>query len=102
MTPGATGYFTAAAEGSKSEFTMVEKCVNPECLALFRYLRKGRVFATEAEGDSRTEGKARPRKFHYIWLCDSCCRKMTVVVERGQGLKLVPLVAASMAAKAAS
>jgi hypothetical protein len=81
---------------------MVEKCVNPECSASFRYLRKGRVFAIGVEDDSRTELKARPRKFHYVWLCDSCCRKMTVVVERGQGIKVVPLVAASMTAKAAS
>jgi hypothetical protein len=81
---------------------MVEKCVNPECSASFRYLREGRVFVTEVEGDSRTEGKARPGQFRYVWLCNSCCRKMTVVVEKGQGIKVVPLVAVSITAKAAS
>lgn len=81
---------------------MVEKCVNPECSASFRYLREGRVFVTEVEGDARTEGKARPGRFGYVWLCKSCCREMTVVVEKGQGMKVVPLVAASIAAKAAS
>jgi hypothetical protein len=77
---------------------VVEKCVNPECSASFRYLREGRVFVTEVEGDSRT----RPGRFGYVWLCKSCCREMTVVVEKGQGMKVVPLVAASIAAKAAS
>jgi hypothetical protein len=81
---------------------MVEKCVNPACSALFRYLRDGRVFVTEVEGDSHTKGHARPRQFRYVWLCNSCCRTMTVVVEKGQGIKIVPRVASSIAVKAAS
>lgn len=81
---------------------MIEKCFNPECSSSFRYLREGRVFVTEAESGARAGGKAHPGKFGYVWLCKSCCRKMTVVVEKDQGVRIVPLVAASFSTKAAS
>jgi hypothetical protein len=66
---------------------MVENCINPACSASFRYLREGRVFVTEVEGDSRTKSNAHPRQLRYVWLCNSCCRRMTVIVEKGQESK---------------
>jgi len=72
---------------------MVENCINPACSSSFRYLREGRVFVTEVEGDSRTKSNAHPRQLRYVWLCNSCCRRMTVIVEKGQGIKVVPRAA---------
>jgi hypothetical protein len=77
---------------------MVDKCANPACAALFRTLRDGRVFVKELETDSLTGGNGLRRKLHYFWLCNTCCRTMTVVAEKGQGIKIVPLSGAATAA----
>jgi hypothetical protein len=70
---------------------MVTKCANPACSAPFHSLRQGRVFVMEVEGAPQSGGSGRSRQPHYFWLCHSCCRTMTVIAEKGQGIKVAPM-----------
>jgi hypothetical protein len=81
--------------------TMVNNCANPTCSASFRNLRDGRVFVIEAKADSRG-GDGHSRQLRYFWLCNACCRTMTVVVEKRGGIKIEPLPASAAATPAAS
>jgi len=81
---------------------MVDKCANPTCSAIFRSLRDGRVFVKEVDGDSRGDGRGHSHEVHYLWLCNSCCRTMTVIAEKGMGIKVVPLPASATTVRAAS
>lgn len=81
---------------------MVNKCANSACSAVFRSLRDGRVFVTEVDGDPRGDGRGHSRKLQYFWLCNSCCRTMTVIAEKGMGVRVVPLPARRTAFRAAS
>jgi len=80
---------------------MVEKCANTACSASFRRLREGRVFVMEVDTDS-TGVDRRVRLVRYFWLCNSCCRTMTVVAKKSEGIEVVPLPLSATAARAAS
>jgi hypothetical protein len=60
---------------------MLRKCANPECSVPFRYLHEGKLFVLEIAGQRR--------KLDCHWLCDSCCRTLTVTSGSGQGITLV-------------
>jgi len=77
---------------------MIEKCANSACCAIFRRLRDGRVFIREIEADPTSDAKRQPRQIHYYWLCNSCCRRMTVIVEKEKGIRVVPLPTPARAA----
>ena len=79
---------------------MVQKCANPTCSSPFRSLRKGRVFVKEVEGNP--DGSGRFRHLEYFWLCDSCCRSMTVIAEKGKGVRVAPLPALGISGQIAS
>jgi hypothetical protein len=81
---------------------MVEKCANPACTATFRSLRDGRVFVTEFDADYRSGASGRVRQRQYFWLCNSCSRTMTVIVEKGKRVLVVPQPGTATAARAAS
>ena len=83
---------------------MVHKCANAACSASFHTLRDGRVFVKEVENDARSSGNGLCRQLRYFWLCGVCCRTLTVIVEKGQAVKIVPLYGPgpSDAAQAAS
>lgn len=50
---------------------MLSKCANPACSnSSFRYLREGKLFVNESR---------KSRKLEYYWLCNECCRKMTLI-----------------------
>lgn len=71
---------------------MLDKCANPTCSARFRKLREGRVFVIEVGADSETNRAGRVCQQRYFWLCDSCCRTMTVIAEKdGARIQVVPL-----------
>jgi hypothetical protein len=79
---------TAASGGSfrwkispKGE-SMLSKCANPACSAPFRYLHEGRLFVTEIESEDR--------RLDCYWLCETCCRTLTVRVETGNGIMVKP------------
>ena len=80
---------------------MVQKCANPECSASFRSLRDGRVFVKPAGAGYPIEGRRRPRQHRYFWLCNSCCRTMTVLAENGE-IKVVHRVPSPCATLAPS
>jgi hypothetical protein len=81
---------------------MLDKCANPTCSATFRRLRDGRVFVAEVPVGSPSDGKGLSRRLHYFWLCHSCCRTMTITTEKGMGVRVVPLPATAISARAAS
>lgn len=70
---------------------MLDKCLNPTCSAKFRTLRDGRVFVKEIDCVPEGDGNARAHKLAYFWLCNSCCRTLTVIVQKGNGVRTVPL-----------
>ena len=80
---------------------MLDKCANPPCFATFRNLRDGRVFVTEVELDYQRGAGGRVRQLQYLWLCNSCCRTMTVASGRGKRIQVVPLSAPATAARGA-
>jgi hypothetical protein len=75
---------------------MVQKCANPACSSPFRNLRKGRVFVKEVESNPEGSNKSRSRHLEYFWLCDACCRSMTVIAEKGNGVRIAPLPASAI------
>jgi len=59
---------------------MVAKCTNPACPARFRYLSQGKLFWLEVDYG----------KYEYFWLCADCASKMSLKVEWGKGVIVVP------------
>ena len=88
---------------------MLSKCANPGCSNLFRYLHEGRLFRMETEiqreGSSsltcRPDGKKSIRRMEFFWLCDNCASTMTLVYEKGVGVRARPLVAPKYRSSAA-
>lgn len=81
---------------------MLGKCANPACSAKFLRLREGRLFVTGVEGEHQSSDWGPAPKREYFWLCNSCCRTMTVAVERGKRPQVVPLHESATAARASS
>ena len=79
---------------------MVSKCANPNCAATFRYFHVGKLFRLEVDCglDRRRslgseETMKRPlRRIEFYWLCEECAQKMTIVFEKGTGVKACPNV----------
>jgi len=69
---------------------MVDKCANPACCATFHRFGEGRLFIKEVEGAPRN-GREHSRQLYCCWLCDSCCRTMTIIIETGKEIKVAPL-----------
>jgi hypothetical protein len=81
---------------------MVDKCANPACSATFRRLRDGRLFVTEVEADYQSSASRSAHQRQYFWLCNSCCRIMTVIAEKGKRVQVVALPVTAIAARAVS
>ena len=81
---------------------MLDKCSNPACSASFRSLRDGKLFVTEVEADYHSSVSGHQRLRQYFWLCNSCCRSMTITVDKRTGAHVVPLPESAIAAQAAS
>ncbi len=64
---------------------MVSKCANPDCSAIFRYLREGRLFNFEVtkSNPSRVVGVHIARSYEHFWLCPACSVNMTLVKDNG-------------------
>ena len=65
--------------------TMLGKCANPACLALFRKLGNGKLFAFESlmnaksAEDTPNSGSAKPsRTPAFFWLCETCSLSFTL------------------------
>ncbi len=77
---------------------MMSKCANPSCSSVFRYLRDGKLFqipsgasvrsaATDATGPSKATGRD-----EFFWLCGTCSRDLTIVVDPATGVRTAPRV----------
>lgn len=69
---------------------MVSRCANPSCDAHFKYLREGRLFEFRASNFTQLLA-AGTGAIEFWWLCPRCCMSMTLVKDRAQGVKLIPL-----------
>lgn len=76
---------------------MVSKCANPECTTPFRYFHEGRLFRLDIENgyEQRRElgdgiAKKPLRHLEFYWLCESCSKKMTLAIEKGEGVRVRP------------
>jgi hypothetical protein len=73
---------------------MVSKCANPACSERFLYLHRGKLFHLNPTPEiEAADGDSLPALYERFWLCDQCCRKMTVVWG-GTNARVVPLPAA--------
>jgi len=70
---------------------MVSKCANPACSERFLYLHQGKLFhLTPTPEVEAAEGESSSALYERFWLCDQCCKKMTLVWG-GTTAKLAPL-----------
>ena len=76
---------------------MVSKCANPRCSERFLYLHQGKIFQLTPTPDVEAVGGGfSPSLCERFWLCDKCCKEMTLVWG-GTEPKLVPLPAEPVA-----
>ena len=70
---------------------MVSKCANPACFERFLYLHQGKIFHLTPTPELEVVGEGfAPSLYERFWLCDKCCRQMTLVWG-GTAARLVPL-----------
>lgn len=70
---------------------MLSKCANPECSAVLRYLRQGKIFYLAPTPDVQLAmGMQCPMLRERFWLCDRCSKEMTVAWS-GTEAEVVPL-----------
>ncbi len=69
---------------------MVNNCANPHCNKPLHYLRDGRIFVFDVQGDGIEGDGKRSRHMEHYWLCGDC--SPTLVLERHvtEGIKIVP------------
>ena len=74
------------------EFFMVNNCANPKCAKPLHYLREGRVFVFDVQGDrsGKTNGGKTIHHLEHYWLCGECSRLFMVEYESEKGVRLVP------------
>jgi hypothetical protein len=62
---------------------MLSKCANAACMARFHYLHEGRIFNLETGTASSESTRPPTRRIEHFWLCQSCARTLTLVLENG-------------------
>jgi hypothetical protein len=71
---------------------MLSKCANPDCSEEFRYLHQGKIFFLSPTPEvEAVVGDSLNILLERFWLCDRCCREMTMVWD-GTQAKVVPLL----------
>lgn len=91
---------------------MLSHCANAQCSKPFLRLREGKLFLVETgrpkprDMESPVFPQRQPhRHVERYWLCDECAAVWTLIHDREQGIRLMPLprpaasVSAAMAAK---
>jgi hypothetical protein len=58
---------------------MLSKCANPECFEQFRYLHQGKIFLLTPSQDLQATESQSELLEERFWLCDRCCKEMTIV-----------------------
>jgi hypothetical protein len=73
---------------------MLDKCANPDCSAIFHRLRDGRLFVFDLQviqGRARkSHAGAKPHGRQYHWLCNECCKTLTLTSKGGSTVTAVP------------
>ena len=74
---------------------MMSKCANPSCSSVFRYLRDGKLFQVPAGASPKlaSDSPKTPARDEFFWLCGSCSRELTIIVDPIEGVRTVPRVA---------
>lgn len=79
---------------------MLSHCANSECSKPFLKLREGKLFLVQIQrvtqpGEKIPAGFAgarqQQRTVEHFWLCDECARRWTLIYDREQGVRLLPL-----------
>ena len=68
---------------------MMSKCANPACSSAFRYLRDGKLFQVPF-GSIKSSDTTTPACDEFFWLCGSCSKDLTIVVDPIEGVRTVP------------
>ena len=68
---------------------MMSKCANPACSSAFRYLRDGKLFQVPF-GSMKTSNTTAPASDEFFWLCGSCSKDLTIIVDPVEGVRTVP------------
>jgi hypothetical protein len=62
---------------------MIATCANPNCMAEFRYQRRGgRLVAVDTDSTDWGTGRPRQRR-HLYWLCEQCAASFDLTVMNG-------------------
>jgi hypothetical protein len=73
---------------------VLTKCANPTCSEEFRSLRRGRLYVAEPTTAGTTNvstATGKRDKLGYLWLCDACCKTMSVTVDSDQHVVITPV-----------
>ncbi len=66
---------------------MLDKCANPDCRAVLHRLGDGRLFAfdrrIQRDRAAGSHPEACPRRPQYHWLCNECCKTLTLSLNGG-------------------
>lgn len=98
---------------------MVSKCANPTCSTPFHYLREGKIFRVEVEVTplasanetvEPSNGNKVPflvarkpaRKLEHYWLCGPCSRTMSLLIDKDNGVTVMPKTQLRAAAASAA
>jgi len=73
---------------------MLSKCANPACSNIFLYFHEGKLFLLAsrpavAHRNRTSTGVDRPSCPQYAWLCSTCCRSLTIRIDKEIGALLV-------------
>ena len=73
---------------------MVSKCANPTCSSLFHYFGEGTVFEirpleTSQQHSPEVAGRSR-KSIEHFWLCSACSSTLTLAVDPGRNVQVVP------------
>lgn len=66
---------------------MLSKCANPACPQTLHYLRDGKIFKLELDGDMAPARKGMRRVEHF-WLCGRCSQRLTIELGQGKGPRM--------------
>ncbi len=59
---------------------MLSKCANPNCSAQFRYLHLGKLFhLCPIPEIAKINEDCSGELYERFWLCDECCKRLTVI-----------------------
>ena len=71
---------------------MLSKCANPSCSTQLVYLREGKIFMMEADGQAvipASAAKKTARRVEHFWLCGPCSAQFTLAYDRHRGVQVV-------------